>query len=264
MPLNAAKDSIFLRDVKLSIGSSTGSDLYHRMRKAKERVLVVSPYLDERSDHLLNCLLELHDKGVEVDLVTMEDSVRKRGRIKTKTVKKLISQKRDRDEAAVTRRRRGMLWSALSGIGAVGMAIGLNGLSPWVPLGWFLLPVAVIVFLIYWNRGIYRYKYKWTLGENSTRLLPSHYQSDTECPFLHAKLYVIDSKVAFLGSLNFTTRGLFDNFETCVRVDRIDDVRALEILINGKLKETGSWSFPPSDLGAWLVDARVWREPRAV
>ena len=262
MPLNAAKDSISLRDVKLSIGCSVGSELYHRMKEARERVLVVSPYLDERDDHLLNCLLELRDRGVEVDFVTMEDSVRKRGRLKTKTAKKLVSQNRDRDEAAVTRRRRGMLWSALSGSGAVGLAIGLNGLSPWAPLGWFLMPVAAIVFYIYWNRGIYRYKYAWT--HSHTRILPSHYQSDTECPLLHAKLYVIDSKVAFLGSLNFTRAGLFDNFETCIHVDKSDDVRDLEILIYGKLKETGLWSFAPSDVGAWLVNAGVWREPRAV
>ena len=33
---------------------------------------MVSPYLDE---HLVNCLLELRERGVVVDLVTMEDSV---------------------------------------------------------------------------------------------------------------------------------------------------------------------------------------------
>ena len=38
-----------------------------------------------------------------------------------------------------------MLWSALGGIVAVGAAIGLNGLSPWAPLGWYLVPVAAIV-----------------------------------------------------------------------------------------------------------------------
>ena len=81
-----------------------------------------------------------------------------------------------------------MLWSALGGIGAVSTAIGLNGLSPWAPLGWFLLPVAAIVFGIYWNRGIYRYKYAWTLSR--TTILPSPYRYDTECPVVDAKLYV--------------------------------------------------------------------------
>ena len=68
-----------------------------------------------------------------------------------------------------------MLWSALGGIGAVSTAIGLNGLSPWAPLGWFLLPVAAIVFGIYWNRGIYRYKYAWTLSRTTV----CHHPTDT-------------------------------------------------------------------------------------
>ena len=75
---------------------------------------------------------------------------------------------------------------------------------------------------------------------------------------------MIDREVAFLGSLNFTNRGLFDNFETCLRVDTRDDVRALELLINSQLKEIESWSLAPLDVGAWLVNARVWHERRAV
>ena len=78
------------------------------------------------------------------------------------------------------------------------------------------------------------------------------------------KLYVIDREVAFLGSLNFTKPGLFDNFETCLRVDKRDDVRALELLIKSQLKEIESWSLAPSDVGALLVNARVWHERRAV
>ena len=243
---------------ELSIGTSAGSDLYHLINNASERVLVVSPYLRE---HQVDCLLELRKKGVVVDLVTMEEDVRRH-----KIATKLVSQMRSLDEAAVTRRRRGILWSALGGIGAVAMAVGLNGLSPWAPLGWFLLLVAAIVLGIYWRRGIYRYEYAWTLSD--TQILPSPYRSKTECPLVHAKLYVIDREVAFLGSLNFTNRGLFDNFETCVRVNKRDDVRDLEILFNSRLKETlkktQSSSFAPSDVGAWLVNAGVWYERRAV
>ena len=144
MPPNGAfqRDSVSLR-AEINIGTSAGSTLYRRMNKAKESVLVVSPYL---SEHLVDCLLELHERGVVVDLVTMDDHVRRH-----KIATKLVAQTCSRDEAAVTRRGRGMLWSALGGIGAVSTAIGLNGLSPWAPLGWFLLPVAAIVFGIYWK-----------------------------------------------------------------------------------------------------------------
>ncbi len=55
---------------ELSIGSSAGSELYHRMSKARESVLVVSPYVGE---HQVGRLLELHERGVVVELVIMED-----------------------------------------------------------------------------------------------------------------------------------------------------------------------------------------------
>ena len=128
------------------------------MNAAKESVFVISPYLHP---HLLDCLLELQEQGVEVDLVTTEDSFRPLSGSKIEIAKKLVSQLRHLDETAVTRRRRGMLWSALSGIGAAATAIGLNDLFPWAPLLWLLLPVAAIIFLIFWRRGIYRYEYVW-------------------------------------------------------------------------------------------------------
>lgn len=244
---------------ELTVGVRVGSNLYRRMKAAKERVFVISPYLDR---HLLDFLLKLHERGVVVDLVTMEDSIRKRTRLQIEIAKKLVSQLRHRDEAAVTRRRRGMLWSALSGISAAVTAIGLNDLFPWAPLLWFLLPVAAIIFLIFWSRGIYRYEYVWRLS--STRILPSFYESGTEWPFVHAKLYIIDGEVAFLGSLNFTRKGLFDNYETCLRVDRSEEIRGLELLAKRKLNDVGSWSYAPSNVGAWLVNAGEWRERRAV
>ena len=57
---------------------------------------------------------------------------------------------------------------------------------------------------------------------------------------------------------------MFDNFGTCLRVDNHDDVRAIEMLINGQIREIESWSLAPSDVGACLVNARVWHERRAV
>ena len=57
---------------------------------------------------------------------------------------------------------------------------------------------------------------------------------------------------------------MFDNFETCLRVDNRDDVRATEMLIKSQIREIESWSLTPSDVGAWLVNARVWHEGRAV
>jgi phosphatidylserine/phosphatidylglycerophosphate/cardiolipin synthase-like enzyme len=37
--------------------------------------------------------------------------------------------------------------------------------------------------------------------------------------FLHAKLYLIDDNTAYIGSLNFTGRGMLENYETCLKID---------------------------------------------
>ncbi|KIC64855.1 hypothetical protein RM51_02105 [Chryseobacterium taiwanense] len=35
--------------------------------------------------------------------------------------------------------------------------------------------------------------------------------------FVHSKIYVIDDEIAYMGSLNFTAKGLKDNHETRIR-----------------------------------------------
>lgn len=45
--------------------------------------------------------------------------------------------------------------------------------------------------------------------------------------FTHSKIYIIDSKIAYLGSLNFTENGFTDNFETRIRLTQLDKIEEL-------------------------------------
>ena len=77
---------------------------------------------------------------------------------------------------------------------------------------------------------VYSYSYRFRLGR--TKILVSPYadmrEPDRQPLMTHAKVYVVDDEVAFLGSLNLTTEGFFDNFESCVRIE--DPVTVREML----------------------------------
>lgn len=45
--------------------------------------------------------------------------------------------------------------------------------------------------------------------------------------FLHEKLYIIDNEIAYVGSVNFTLKGMTTNHETCLTVKEPDTVNGL-------------------------------------
>ena len=53
---------------------------------------------------------------------------------------------------------------------------------------------------------------------------------------LHSKIYIIDNKIAFLGSLNFTTTGFLFNHETCIRITDKSVIRHLNNVYKDLIK----------------------------
>jgi phosphatidylserine/phosphatidylglycerophosphate/cardiolipin synthase-like enzyme len=45
--------------------------------------------------------------------------------------------------------------------------------------------------------------------------------------FLHEKLYLIDDRIAYLGSLNFTEYGMVSHHETCLKIENEETVKSL-------------------------------------
>jgi phosphatidylserine/phosphatidylglycerophosphate/cardiolipin synthase-like enzyme len=61
---------------------------------------------------------------------------------------------------------------------------------------------------------------------------------------VHAKLYVIDDECAYTGSMNFTKRGMFFNYETCITIKEPDTVIELGKFI---------YDFCKADLPRWDI-----------
>lgn len=226
-------------------GRSAGSRLYQHLRSARQRVIAVSPYVKV---HFARELIVLQQRGVEVLLVTSEDIAKRRD-----VATELVEQLRHGDEGAQRRRRRGMLLCGLLALGCVPSTV----LAPWLPLlilyPVIAAPVAAALFLWSYAVRIYSYSYRFRLGRIKILVSPYAEGGDRlkEHLMMHAKAYVIDD-VAYLGSLNLTPEGFFDNFESCVRIEYTSAVRRIVEDVEA-LFSNGRWrSLEARDLGPAL------------
>lgn len=86
---------------------------------------------------------------------------------------------------------------------------------------WSLIPILPIYLAARHFRS--RYKRVKVYSYNYTQLLPykvvlSNDENGFGNNYLHSKIYIIDDKIAYLGSLNFTGGGTRKNHETRIRL----------------------------------------------
>lgn len=103
------------------------------------------------------------------------------------------------------------------------------------------------------NTRIYDYTY--------TQLFPFHviespYTNSESSTFIHSKVYLIDDKIAYLGSLNFTYSGTKNNHETRVRTTDIEAIEQLRSMFNELPNEP---SLPKKSITEW--GRQIYPEP---
>jgi len=226
------------------IGKSAGAKLLQEIRNAKKNVKIVSPYL---SPSLIKELIFLHTKGINISLITSDEIEDFYGY--DKNINKLIVQKKHTDEKA-KQSRDGLI--SLSGtllFTIIGLAVVL------VPLifllkEWKFAYGFILVVLLFFvrdfivrqikNKRIYHYTYK-QLFPFKVFISPNNGNSFNKT-FIHSKIYVIDNEIAYMGSLNFTGKGIKDNHETRIRTADPNAVAKIveevnEIFFNSNLAE---------------------------
>lgn len=214
------------------------------IRNAKRNVKIVSPYL---SPSLIKELIFLHNKGINISLITSDEIEDFYGY--DKNINKLIVQKRHVDEKAKQSRDHLISLSATLLFVIIGLAIIL------VPLifllkEWKFSYGFILVVLLFFvrdfvvrqikNKRIYHYTYK-QLFPFKVFISPNHGNSFNKT-FIHSKIYVIDDEIAYMGSLNFTGKGIKDNHETRIRTTDPHAVAKIveevnEIFFNSNLAE---------------------------
>lgn len=249
---NGAKCDIY-------IGKGAGKKLMREIRNANKSIKIISPYL---SPSLVKELIELDKRNIKIQLITT-DNIEDYKTAENKNIRKLIIQNKRINRTAEERRkkwrkRKNILWGIillliLSAIIAYNAVLqDKKLLYVFVPV--FILYITILVLRSKIKNGrIYYYHY--------TQLFPfkvflSPYASSYSNTLVHAKLYIIDDYIAYMGSINFTVNATKYNYETRIRTS---DPNALKEICEEFNDLYYSSEIPYLDLDAW--GKRLYREP---
>jgi uncharacterized membrane protein len=218
----------------LYLGTGAGKHLLGDIKRASQSVKIVSPYI---SDKLLNVLLQKKSaSSCFVSLVTTEGKPTTRDPIgQEHLIRSAIKQNAQTDEIASSQKRKRMQITAnlllvLITLLIVGTALFLYFLQSLLKNYNFfflctsaeILTFVVILFLCsrqQSNRMVQVRSYTYQV------LFPFKILCDNvSAPRLHEKLYVIDDRIAYVGSLNFTESGCERNLEACVKIQNSEAV----------------------------------------
>ena len=210
------KDNIY-------IGRNAGKDLMKDIKSAKNEIKIVSPYLSAK---YIEQLIKLSKKGVDVTLITSDYLKEGDGQYSDLTKYDIIKQDRITDYDAKKKKEKNKEKSQnlfLYGIGIILFSILLSSItnSPDIIylsfLGGILAIIAIILHNTNYSKPIYSYKYHSIFN---LKVFNSQYNNELTGSYLvHSKMYVIDDKVAYLGSVNFTYSGIVKNYECCVKIE---------------------------------------------
>jgi len=240
------------------IGTGAGKKLLNDLCKAQKSIKIVSPYL---SPSLIKKLIELHRSGLEIQLITSDNIEDFHGNYE-KNIHKLILQNRKIDKTAIESIKK---WKQITKILSL---INLGFILLFISLIYFLKDLRVILIIIpiialsvailiykgeIKTKRIYSYWY--------TKLFPFKVFTSTEAnlshsTFAHAKIYLIDDHIAYLGSLNFTKSGTEWNYETRVRTT---DPKAIKSIKNEIYDLMENSEIPERDIQMW--GRKLYREP---
>lgn len=207
------------------IGKGSGKMIIEDILAARESIRIMSPYLSAK---LVDVLLERFKNGIAIELVT-SDEIEDHKRPENKNCYRIIRQHKHIDEQLKSRKT-GFQW-----LGVILML--LFGFAAFVKLPVLFAPsvrtLDYIQFTVLAGIALFG-QYIWKRGKNLrfwhysySSLFPvkifysyfSRRTADRSRAFnLHSKLYIIDDRIAYLGSVNFTRSGCLLNHETRIRI----------------------------------------------
>lgn len=200
------------------IGTGAGKSLLEEMENATEEIKIISPYL---SPSLVNDLIYLYHQGKKINLITINDIEDTKNK---ENIRRLIKQIKTTDENAEELRKKWLFFTKLLSLLIVFITIcTVTAYLVNKDLRFFYLVIPLTLFVLisrFYNqkiRDIKIYSYKYEPLFPFKVLLQPEEGIKTHRLNLHSKIYIIDNKIAYLGSLNFTHYGTKSNHETSIR-----------------------------------------------
>jgi phosphatidylserine/phosphatidylglycerophosphate/cardiolipin synthase-like enzyme len=234
-----------VKKLNIFLGRKAGIELLNELNNAKKSIKIISPYL---SPSYINNLIEIKNRGINVSLIT-SDNVETNDYVDFNHTD-LIIQKQYVHENE--KQQREILGKVLIVLGIISLICLL-----YFP-GYSLLFIlsTVIVFYFYYNKAIYSYDYSSVFD---IRVFFSQYsENDKKNTFMvHSKVYIIDDKIAYIGSLNFTYSGIHNSYEC---ISRISDKSEVNYLIDKYQKLFHNKRMKYKNINTW--GSKLYDEPK--
>lgn len=217
------------------IGKGAGSMILEDMLAAKKSIRVMSPYLSAK---LVDVLLDRLSNRVHIELIT-SDSVEDHKYTPDKNAYKIVRQHTHIDQQLKSRKQF-FHWTGIGVMVLFGFFALLKLPDVLTPLVTLRDIVEELIFIGLASAGHFTWKQSKTMRFHYYSYSPlfplkifySYYArktTDRSRSFtLHSKLYIIDDRIAYLGSVNFTTSGHKYNHESRIRITDPHAVRQLK------------------------------------
>ncbi len=196
----------------IKLGRGNGIEILNTIKEAKSSVKVVSPYL---SPDYIKELVELSKKGIDVTLITC-DNIERDLKYSDFKHEDIIRQEKIEDKKSKS------LKSTLYVISFILFMITLISLSlivinpalGFIPVLLFIITLFILISA--WIINDYKYKYypifKLKVFDSKSGINP---QSTN---LIHAKIFLIDDEILYLGSANFTYSAFKTHYETVIKI----------------------------------------------
>ena len=214
------------------LGQGAGKKLLNDMENAKKFIKIISPY---HSTNYLELLILLQEKGIDISLITSEEikdyKEASKGTLKTKLIKqeKTVNEKERKKHIVISK------ISKFSILGFVLSILIIFGLGWKISEAYFqglyisigLMAIGTIFFFWSTNIKVNTYAYKelfpFRVFDSPHKLNYSH----SGAFHIHSKVYIIDDEIAYMGSINLTSSGLGNSFESRIRIIDKDVISGL-------------------------------------
>lgn len=224
-----------LRDTEINnsilyLGREAGKYIMEDIKKASRSIKIVTPYA---SSDFIKEIRKKAENNVEVSLIISSDigskNLDKNGyEDRFKSLRELIHQARSTDHKLQNKRNKGLLYTKILFITA--SVIAVSGiLCKYLFISLTALPLIYLVRKSFRKIKIYSYSYNTTIN---LRIIKSPYDGesmkfDNDKHLVHAKMYIIDDEVAYIGSINFTHSAFWYNYESRIKITDKNDIKRL-------------------------------------
>ncbi|WPP53348.1 phospholipase D-like domain-containing protein [Catalinimonas niigatensis] len=222
-----------IKEATIHMGTTAGKQLLEDISAARQEVIVLSPFLNAEQMRLL---LKLHQENVRITLITTlcHNMI---GNLEGDDFRaELIKQYKRKDPEAEHKKE--SLKGLITFLYVALFSFILTGIYTYLYYyAYAQVCMLVLVLLTLFvlctaaselrNTSLYRYSYK-TIFPLKIFIDPGNQKvKNSSKHFIHAKAFIIDQSIAYLGSADFTCSSLSSNYESIIRTEDREAIQDL-------------------------------------